>query len=234
MTAPLSRLDGKFYGGTGLAVATALIEAETGRRALWASVQFASSASEDDDFDCRVEVLAEGRRSSQVRLTATVDGRLVFSAMGAAGESRTGEIEAQFGNMPDVEPPDNCPRWLPSVIAHLAGERPGWLAITDARRADEDGSMWMRVVDTPLSRTAVAFLADVVPSGVVRAAGRNGAGTSLDNCIRFGPDPEGDWLLVDIDPYFISAGYVHGGARLWSAGGRLLGVASQTAGLLLF
>jgi acyl-CoA thioesterase len=69
---------------------------------------------------------------------------------------------------------------------------------------------------------------------VVRAAGRNGAGTSLDNSIRFGLEPHGDWVLVDVDPYLISDGYVHGAARLWSEDGELMGVASQTASVLLF
>jgi acyl-CoA thioesterase len=88
--------------------------------------------------------------------------------------------------------------------------------------------------DRPLTRAALGFVADVVPSGVVRAAGRAGAGTSLDNSIRFGPDPVGDWVLIDIDPHRISGGYGHGAARLWATDGTLLAVASQSASLLLF
>ena len=43
MTDGLSRFDGKLYGGTGLAAVTAAMEAETGRDALWATVQFVAS-----------------------------------------------------------------------------------------------------------------------------------------------------------------------------------------------
>jgi acyl-CoA thioesterase len=99
---------------------------------------------------------------------------------------------------------------------------------------EDPGRMWMRMRHGPLTRAAVTFLADVVPSGVVRAAGRTGAGTSLDNSMRFGIEPQGDWMLVDVDPYLISDGYVHGAGRVWSEGGALLGVASQTASVLLF
>jgi acyl-CoA thioesterase len=75
----------------------------------------------------------------------------------------------------------------------------------------------------------------MVPSAVVRAAGRAGAGTSLDNSMRFGPAPATDceWVLIDFDPYFAHGGYAHGGARVWSSDGTLLAVASQTATLLL-
>jgi acyl-CoA thioesterase len=230
----LCRFDGKFYGGTGIAVATAVMEAETGRRAVWGTVQFAASADRHDRFDCQVEVLAEGRRTSQLRVTGSANGRLVFSAMGATGESKQGPLSVQFGERPSVPDPDSCSAWRPSVVAQLPEERPGWLAMCDIRATEDPGRMWMRMLGGPLSRAAVAFLADVVPSSVVRAAGRNGAGTSLDNSIRFGRDPDGDWVLIDVDPYLISDGYVHGAARLWSEEGTLLGVASQTASIILF
>src|SRR3954462_12838156 len=78
LTPPLSRFDGKFYGGTGIAVTTAIMEAESGRSALWATVQFVGSADIGERFDCSVEVLAAGRRTSQLRMTATVGDRTVL------------------------------------------------------------------------------------------------------------------------------------------------------------
>jgi acyl-CoA thioesterase-2 len=233
LTQGLSRLDNKFYGGTGVATATAAMEAETGRRALWVSVQYVASGATGDRFECRVEVVASGRRTSQVRCSGWQGDRLVYEAIGAAGEARPDAVEVQFGTAPDVPAPLDCPRWAPRWLAALTaaglGERPGWLSITDARAASEAGAMWMRMDGRPLTRATMAFLADVIPSGVLRAAGHSGGGTSLDNTVRFGPDPEGEWMLVDIDPHLVSGGYVHGAARLWSERGTLLGVASQTA-----
>jgi acyl-CoA thioesterase len=234
VTPGLSRFDGKFYGGTGIAVATAVMEAETGRRAVWATAQFASTTEVGATFDCHAEVVAEGRRTSQVRVTGSVADRLVFSAIGATGVSRQSDLFAQFGEMPAVPHPDDSSAWRPAVAVERTREEMGWLSICEIREAGDAGRMWMRMTGRPLSRAAISFLADVVPSGVVRAAGRTGAGTSLDNSLRFGPEPEGDWVLVDVDPLLISDGYVHGAARLWSLEGTLLGVASQTASLLLF
>ena len=236
LTTPLARFDGKFYGGTGLAATTALMEAETGRRALWATVQFASTTDVGADIDCEVEVTAGGRSTSQVRVTGTTTEGILFSALGATGESRRGKLEAQFGSPASVPGPDDCDAWRPAIpnAADLPGLNRGWLEGLDIRQVAGGTAFWMRLHGKPLTRSALGFMADVVPSGVVRAAGRAGAGRSLDNSIRFGPDPTGDWLLVDIDPHMISGGYVHGAARLWSEDARLLGVASQTASLLLF
>jgi len=68
----------------------------------------------------------------------------------------------------------------------------------------------------------------------VQAAGRAGAGTSLDNAMRFGPEP-GNGL----DPRRLRP-VLHGGrlrprrGKIWSTDGTLLAIASQTATLLLF
>ncbi len=234
----LTRHDGKLYGGTGIAVTTAVMEAETGRRALWATVQFAGSADTGDRIDCDFEVLASGRRTSQVRLTASHEGRVVLAAIGATGEPRAGTLEVQFGEMPDVPPPDRCASWtrpegLPS--ADLPTES-SWLALADLRVVDapQPKPLWMRMKGQPLTRAALGFLADMVPSGVVNAAGRTGAGTSLDNSMRFGPEPQGDWMLLDFDPWFANGGYLHGAGRVWSEDGTLLAMANQTSTALLF
>lgn len=237
LTPPLSRLDGRFYGGTGVAVAAATMEAETGRDVLWVTVQYAATAAVGERLDCRVEVLAHGRRASQVRLTASVGDRLVLSAAGSTGEPRAGLLDAQFGDMPVVGGPEDSPRWGRSAPFPVPPGDPGWLAITDLRETERDGSrmaLWARMRDMRQTRATLGFLGDMVPMGVMRAAGRAGGGTSLDNAIRFGPPPDTDWILVDLEPHMASGGYLHGAARLWSTDGTLLAVASQTARAVFF
>ena len=236
LTPPLGRFDGKLYGGTGLAAVTAAMEAETGRATLWASVQFVASADVGERIECHVEVLAQGRRTSQLRVTAHAGDRLVLAALGATGTPRTGGLEVQIGAMPEVAPPDASPPWAPKMPFAITEENQGWLALVEIREVRGPGegmALWGRIRDEPQTRASMGFLADLVPSAVVRAAGRAGGGTSLDNAIRFGPDPETDWILIDLDPYFGAGGYVHGAARLWSPDGSLLAVASQTAVALI-
>jgi acyl-CoA thioesterase len=237
LTPPLTRFDGKLYGGTGIAVTVATLEAESGRAALYATVQFAASADVGDRVDCHVEVLAAGKRTSQLRMTATVNDRVVLAAIGATADDRADAISAQFGTMPDVPRPEDAGEWRPRVPFPIPRDVPSWLTISDLRDAptgDHRQAMWARMRDMPMTRSALGFLADMVPSAVINAAGRQGGGTSLDNAMRFGPLPDTDWILVDFDPYLASGGYAHGAARLWSSDGVLLGVASQTASVFLF
>src|SRR4051794_1275639 len=151
LTGPLSRFDGKFYGGTGIAVTTALMEAETGRDPVWASVQFVGSADLDDRIDCRVEVLAAGRRTSQVRVTAHVGDRLMLVAIGSTGEARPNAVNAQIGAMPEVEPPDINGEWRPNVPFPIDMSRPSWLSIADLRevKTPHGYGLWARMKHRP-------------------------------------------------------------------------------------
>ncbi|HVM51953.1 MAG TPA: thioesterase family protein [Acidimicrobiales bacterium] len=233
LTPELTRPDGKLYGGTGIAVAIAAMEAETARDTLWTTVQFVSSADVGDRISCGVEVLAAGRRTSQVRITATVGDRVVLAALGATGLARDGGMQVQVGEMPDAGDPADAGPWG-STSSFRPAEGASWFAIAELRQAetaDDRYAMWARMRSMPQTRATIAFLADMVPSAVVRAGGRMGGGTSLDNSARFGPEPAAgtEWILLDFDPYLAEGGYLHGGARIWSPDGTLLGVASQTA-----
>jgi acyl-CoA thioesterase len=236
LTPPLSRMDGKLYGGTGIAVTVAAMEAETARDTLWATVQFVGTADIGERVDCHVESLAQGRRTSQVRLTATANGRVVLAAIGATGAHRDATVEAQMGVMPNVPGPDEAEPW---GAAWREGGMPriGWLLLADVREVklgEERFAIWARMRDGRQSRATLSFLADLVPSAVVRAAGFMGAGTSLDNSMRFGRFTETEWVLVDFEPWLATGGYLHGGARLWAPDGTLLGYASQTASAIVW
>ena len=232
----LTRMDGKLYGGTGIAVAVAAMEAETARDALWTTVQFVGSADIGERVDCHVEVLAGGRRTSQVRLTASVADRTVLVAVGSTGAHREGSLELQLGSMPAVPGPAACEpwghRWNPEGVPPT-----GWLLLAEMREVALDNdrfAIWGRMHGLSHTRATISFLADLVPSAVVRASGRMGAGTSLDNSMRFGVVPETEWVLLDFDPWFATGGYLHGGARLWAEDGTLLAFASQTASAIVW
>ena len=235
MRPALTRFDGKFFGGTGIAVTVATMEAESGRGAVYATVQFAGTADVGERIDCHVEVLARGNRTSQLRMTATTGGRIVLAAVGATSEPRPQSLRAQFGSMPAVPSPEEAEPWLPMAPFPIPDDMTSWLSAAELRTADGPRhALWARMRNLRQTRATLGFLADMVPSAVVSAAGERGAGTSLDNSMRFGPVPDTEWILVDFDPYLASGGYVHGAARLWAPDGTLLGIASQSATLLLF
>lgn len=240
LTPDLARFDGKLFGGAGLAASVAALEVASGRGALWTTVQFVGSAEIGERIDCHAELLAEGYNTTQGRVTGTVGERIVFVALGSTARQRADAFGAEFGGMPNVSSPEESEAWkplfpLPVETVTLRGP----FATAEFRQAEaDDGSskLWARIRSGLQTRATIAYLADFVPSSVLRAAGRNGGGVSLDNSIRFGvaPPPDTDWILIDTEPYLADSGYVHGGARLWSTDGRVLAVASQTAVAKLF
>lgn len=228
----LARFDGKLYGGTGIAAVVATMEAETAREALWATVQYAGSADLGERVELHVEELARGKRTSQVRTTATCGGRTVLAAIGATGQLKSDDsaIELTVGSMPDEGGPADADEWgpRPEMLERIDVRAASWLAIAEMRQL-ESGRIWARMRAGLQSRATLAFLADMVPSSVVRAAGRMGGGTSLDNAVRYGRLVDTEWVLLDFDPYLAAGGWVHGGVRLWAEDGTLLGYASPTA-----
>jgi acyl-CoA thioesterase II len=235
LTSDLARFDGRLFGGAGLAASVAAMEAATGRGALWTTVQFVGQAEIGDHIDLHTEVLAQGFNTSQARVTGTTGEEIVFVALGSTARRRDDAFGAAFGTMPDVAGPDDSDPWSPAFpLPPTSIERRGPFATAEfraAKSADGFDTLWARINAGLQNRVTLAYLADFVPSAVLRAAGRAGGGVSLDNSIRFGivPPPETDWILIDTHPYLADSGYVHGAARLWSAGGLLLAVASQTA-----
>ncbi len=231
LDAPHIRSDGPLYGGAGVAILTEVLARRTGRDPLWLTTQYVGTAQRGEELVCRAEVLAEGRLVSQVRITATVGDRLVLAGLGAAGIRRGDALSAAFGGMPEVTDPESVGAWGLGGDFDIAADY-GPRLIGEFRRArSDDGKfrLWVRLNDRRHSFVSLAYVADVVPGFVVRMAGRAGAGSSLDNTMRFGPPPDCEWVLLDVVPHVVDGGFIHGSARVWSPDGVLVAVASQTA-----
>lgn len=236
----LSRFDRRLYGGTAIAVSLAAIERATGRDARWATTQFVSTAPLGARVDVDADVLAAGRHTSQVRVTATSDGELVFAALGAAGESKPEGMTGTPERMPSVSPPEES-----RLAFGAAGgsAKVGWLAVVDSRIPDvlahpdeADGRLclWVRLIDgEPVTAARLAFIADLVPLSVARGCGAIGVGTSLDNTLRIGRVVDTSWILVDLRPHVADGGFGHGTVHVWAQDGALLATGSQTASMHL-
>ncbi len=247
LTRRLARLDGVLYGGTALGVAVLLGEVATDRSAIWSTVQFISGASKPGDrLDCKVEVLAEGHRTAQVRVTGFgVGGVELFCAVGATGHMRPGKLEGVWQTPPRSLPPEECERHRfpladrllsPEMREHLASNE----RLQDIRvGVPTDGYepppgemlLWTCVNGRTLTPAMLGYVADLVPMSLGLASGRRpAAGTSIDNTVRFGDVPgDDDWVLAQLDPHLATGGYGHGTVHLWTRDGRLLATGTQTA-----
>ncbi len=232
----LVRHDGALYGGTGLAASVMAFQAASGRDVLWTTTQFVSSPILGTELRWEVEVLAEGKRSSQLQLRAVHDGGVAFTALGSAGIGSDAGLTGQWRTMPEVAPPTDARPWDP--MRGETARRQSWSIHIDLREAPFAGeqvastALWARRHDgRPFTPAAIAFAADFVPLGVARAAGKLGAGSSLDNSLRFRPGETTEWILLELYGDFASGGYGHGEVLVWGQDGGLVASGSQSAAM---
>ena len=251
----LSRLDGRLYGGTAIAVSIVVAEQISGRAPLWMTTQFVSTAPGGAQVSVLGEVLAPGRRTNQVRVTATDDsGEVMFASLGATGHHREGGLAGTFEEAPQVSPPEDSADSGGPFVAMLrnagVAEPPpvpsdvGFASVIEFRepevRSHPDGGpgricMWCRRRDgVPLTRAMLSFVADMVPLSVAHGTGLVAGGVSLDNTIRFAAAEPTEWVLLDLRAHFAAGSYGHGLAHLWSDSGSLVATASQTASMFRF
>jgi acyl-CoA thioesterase II len=255
----LVRHDGALYGGTGLAVSVVAMEAATQRDVLWCSTQFVSQPFLGDTVTWDTERLAVGKRAAQLLVRASANDKTAFVAIGSTGIAKEDGLTGQFVPMPEVSAPEDSPPHLMSRAARRAGEPSSPQAELEARfleqmpepsadswtkhiemRAPElrgdvrpTVAFWARRRDGGAHTPAVlAFIADMVPVAVARAAGKLGAGSSLDNSMRFhGGVADTDWVLIELHGELAHGGFGHGSLRAWTEEGELIATGSQTASM---
>jgi acyl-CoA thioesterase len=228
-----------------------MLERSTGRRAVWTTVQFVSNPPRGSELVCRAEVVADGKRTAQARVTARAQDEEVFTALGAAGSPRGGADEV-FVRMPTVAPPGECP---PAVFEGVGDVERSYFAAVDRRVAVApervgqdvgtaglwrgtgcDAAFWVRIEGQRATSPLLGYFGDVAALGlygalglpvlrpVVRAA-------SVDNTLRVGGTTETEWVLLDVRAQAVASGYGQSTVHLWSPAGRFLGQVSQTLAL---
>ena len=236
----LSRHDGALYGGTGVAVSVTAMEAATGRECLWVTTQYVSTTYLGSVIEVSTDVLASGRAISQVQVTGRHQDRVLFLSLGSAATPRTGGLDGQYETMPVVDGVGHSP---PMPFGPGRSEDPnGFNAYVEYRLAEvRDTSdsappmaLWARLAGgRPSTRAGIAFLADMVPPAIARAAGAMGGGPSLDNSLRFGRVPEDTtWVLLELRGHLSYGAHAHGSVRVWSPEGALLAVGGQSANMM--
>lgn len=224
------------FGGCGLAAAATALEATSERPLVWATAQYLDYAQPPAIVDIDVTIPVAGRNTTQARAIGHVRDQEIFTVNAALGE-RSLDVDAQWGSMPDVPPPDDCPEvpghdafreWIDGRVdlraarGRYGAERDGTLSV-DGRSA-----LWVRVPELVMSTAKLAIIADWVPSGIGQALGRWAGGNSLDNTLRIHQLRESEWVLCDIQVHGIRRGFGHGMMHIWSEDGALLAMASQS------
>lgn len=216
-------------GGVSFGATLDAMERSTGRPLIWGSGQFVSPSGEGDVLTIDVEILAEGGSVTQAQAQLRADDRLVLSVMGAFGH-RAGYPETQFGVMPDVPPPAECPVHTEVIPPGPDQRRHFERRVVSPGRHDDEGRncQWFRSTNgEPVSAGYLAIVADFFAGGHPMSAGAS----SLDNMLRIHSLKQTGWILAQTHLSAFSSGIVHGDMRLFAQDGTLLATAGQSGTL---
>ncbi|GIU83862.1 MAG: hypothetical protein KatS3mg008_0637 [Acidimicrobiales bacterium] len=236
----LCTMGGFLFGGAALGAAVAVAEEFAEKPLVWATAQYSSFAHPGERLALKLDERARGSNLVQLGVRGAVGDREVFSVLCALGRRRE-EIRSTWVRRPLVPPPTDCPPRrrrdgrAPTGVSAIFGE-----ALAIGRQPDElDGTpgdgrsaLWVGLPEgLPVCASVLAIVADHVPFGISQALGEPYGGTSLDNTLRIVGLSEAEHVLVEVEIEAVAAGVAHGSARLWSPGGDLLALASQTAAM---
>jgi acyl-CoA thioesterase len=236
----VGRHDGALYGGTAIAASVAAMEAATQRGALWVTTQYVATAQQTDVIECTTTVMASGRNVTQVQVTGRLGDKVLFLSLGSTATPRVGGLEGQYQFMPAVTPPEDTG---PMTFGPMQAEEfRGFTVQVEYRQAKPLGSeatapplaLWARLTDgRSMTPASIAFVADMVPGAIARAAGFVGGGTSLDNSLRFGSIADDhEWILLELRGQMAVGSHAHGSVKAWGRDGTLLAVGGQSANMI--
>jgi acyl-CoA thioesterase len=224
------------FGGCGLAAGVVALEAASERPTIYAAAHYLSFAPLDSEVEVRVNLAAVGRRVTQARATATVEGREILTVNAALGRGAL-NAPTPWVVMPDVPAPEECPtRSAPrfveqSVFDHIETRiaRGRDFVDLDGTPGSPNSALWARVPNhLEPSAATLAIFGDLLASGASEPLGRRTIGQSLDNTIRIADLAPTEWVLVDTHMHALVRGFSQGTAFLWSRDGSLLATASQS------
>ncbi|ABC64388.1 acyl-CoA thioesterase [Erythrobacter litoralis] len=214
-------------GGVALAALIDAMELESELPLQYAHVQFLSPTQHVEELEISCEQCGGGRAIAQYAASAHVNGRPTHRASAALGAREPSE-QTLFAEMPDVPAPDES-----EERAHTYPVAPGGLLDQmDYRIAAEDNARGLQAIWT---RSRAGFAVDAAWLAIIsdfflgaHPGARGPGSSSLDAMLRFVQPCEPGWVLSVTDFGAYSRGVVHGSARHFSEGGRLLAISSQS------
>ncbi|ODT86564.1 acyl-CoA thioesterase domain-containing protein [Phenylobacterium sp. SCN 70-31] len=225
------------FGGVGLASAVSAMERTCDRPVIWATAQYLSYARPGSVVDLDVWTPVEGKYNTQARVIGHVGDKEILTVNAALG-ARPSDLSEQWVQMPDAPPPEDC-----EPAAHWRHVQEGLHSRLEVRRAkgrygadrvghpEADGRsmIWVRPREGfPIDTAMLAIMADLAPSGLGAAMGRNAGGNSLDNTLRIRRIVPTEWVLCDISMSGMHGGFAHGSMHLFAQDGELMAIASQS------
>lgn len=178
-------------------------------------------------------VLAEGRALSHYRVEALDDsGRPVLAGTAVVGPEP--DASESVTPAPDAAPPEQCPE-----RPYLVPPGTGVATLLDVRTIEERLTagvastmlLWGRLrCDVPAA-VRLAVLSDHVPYHLLRSLPTLTRASTVSSTLRITGSAATEWVLFDVRLSALGRRTALGRSSMWSADGRLLALAEQTARL---
>jgi acyl-CoA thioesterase len=226
------------FGGVGLAASVKALEQTSGRPLIWATAQYLSYARPPQIVDLDVWIPVTGKQTTQARVIAHVGDQEIVTVLAALG-SRPSIVEGQWPQAPAVPPPAECAPVFPPADEVLGVQERLDVRLAYGRYRSsqieggpsEDGrlTLWMRPQrPQPYDAATFAVLADYLPGAISNATGVRLHANSLDNTLRIARLEATEWVLCDMQIQATHSGFAHGMMRMFSEGGALMAMGSQS------
>ena len=228
VTSEVAGATGTLHGGCGLAAAAAGMEAVTGRPILYIAGQYLARAPIGSEVLVEVEELAVGNRVTQAAASVVNEGGVVLRASAALGGHDLG-IDRVWRNIPDVPPPNECPRRQPTSESGYSFTDQADIRLAGQKSGEPVVCYWARLNRGVASSTVgLIALADLIPSGMRVSLDKGFRGSSLDHTVRIASTDLSDWVLIRIEADAVRNSVGHGRVEIYSEAGSLLATGSQS------
>lgn len=229
-------------GGFLMGMATrAMAQEAVGRQLISATGSYLNPLSKGP-VAIEVEVLKSGRSLSTLRATMSGDGRSLLSVTGVYAEPDRPRPDGDLvrAKPPDLPPPDECIRAMPSETAPLPPPFTGKVEVrlhpdeaallTGAPGEDAVMRGWFRLLDgEEMDANAVVLATDALPPAIFNSPYPAGWTPTVDLTVQVrDPAPRG-WLSCLFTTRFVTGGMLEEDGEIWDEDGGLVALSRQLA-----
>lgn len=242
ITANLCSPRQSLYGGAGLAIAIACLEAECQRPVVMATTQFIGQSHPGQILNTDVSVGKSGNNFTQASCQSNVGDDLILATQASLGFPK-GNLDHQWNNiLDDLPKPSDCDQAMAGLHAEssilsrfevrpIDGPRPFMQVGSNPQllTGNPRSLFWGRIPEcAEINAASLSILADIAPSVCTSFMGQFVIGSSLDNTIRMVRTKPTEWLLCEVEVHSLVDGVGHTTQRMWTETGELLAIATQS------
>lgn len=203
------------------------------------NTSFIGPIEPDVPLNIKIELLREGKNTSQLQGTITQNDKVCLMALACFGQDRSSKITVSKNDTHNMDKPKKgdfmpmIPKVTPRFLSHFElAKVVGGLPFTGNKKSDVHG--WMRLKQAPetFSDSHLVALIDVWPPTVLQMLRWPAPASTMSWNLEFihphQPFTPSNWLAYQANTRQAANGYGHTEANIWNEEGDLIAISRQT------